>query len=290
MTNLITQHGPYHGHEVSAVLQAAAAATADGEALNTVGCTLALLQVVGAAFTGTVYFEGTQDGVSWGSVRAFSLEDGAAAITTTEDGLFAVPCAGLVQVRARINVGSGSVTVTGIGTTGALPAVGAVVQGVDGVGIDRVLDNVDGAIGAPNALAVWAGNQFYNETEWDRARGNVSREIWPSAARTATPTKADQINYNARGVVVVIDVTAAADTPSIVVTIQGLDPVSGQYYTLLASAAITGISTVVLRVYPGLTAAANLVANGILPRNWAIDVVHADGDSITYSVSADLIV
>lgn len=109
------------------------------------------------------------------------------------------------------------------------------------------------------------------------------------AARTATTNSGDLDNGQHRGLHVVIDVTAASATPSVVFTIQGKDEVSGQYYTLLASAAITGVGTTVLRVYPGLTAAANLVANDVLPKTWRVLATHADADSITYSVGACLI-
>lgn len=110
-----------------------------------------------------------------------------------------------------------------------------------------------------------------------------------SAARTATTNSGDLDNGQHRGLHVVIDVTAVSATPSVVFTIQGKDEVSGAYYTLLASAAITGTGTTVLRVYPGLTASANLVANDVLPKTWRVLATHADSDSITYSVGACLI-
>ena len=86
-----------------------------------------------------------------------------------------------------------------------------------------------------------------------------------------------------------IDVTAISATPSVTFTIQGKDDLSGKYYTILASAAITGTGTTVLRVYPGLTAAANLTANDVLPGTWRLITTHGDADSITYSVGASLI-
>ncbi len=110
------------------------------------------------------------------------------------------------------------------------------------------------------------------------------------AARTATPTKQNKANtVKARGAVIVIDVTAIAATPSVVFTVQGFDSASGKYYTILASAAIVGTGTTILRVYPGLTAAANLVASDVMPRIWAIDAVHGNANSITYSVGVNLI-
>lgn len=119
---------------------------------------------------------------------------------------------------------------------------------------------------------------------------NISVPLLASAARTATVATSDQSNTRHRGAVVIIDATAATSTPSVVATIQGKDELSGKYYTILASAAITGTGTTVLRVYPGLTAASNTVANDVLPSTWRVNLVHGDTDSITYSVAAQLIV
>lgn len=111
--------------------------------------------------------------------------------------------------------------------------------------------------------------------------------VLASAARTATVASADQYNPDGwRGVHVVIDVTAITATPSVVFTVQGRDPVSGQYYTILASAAVTATGTTVLRIFPGATAAANTVANDCVPPIWRVNAVHGDADSITYTVSA----
>lgn len=114
--------------------------------------------------------------------------------------------------------------------------------------------------------------------------------VFTSAARTATPTAFDgAAGSGVRGLHLVIDATAVTATPSVVFTIQGGDPVSGKFYTLLVSAAITGTGTTVLRVYPGLTAAANLVASDVLPPKWRVIATHGDADSITYSVAALLV-
>lgn len=114
--------------------------------------------------------------------------------------------------------------------------------------------------------------------------------VFASAARTATVASSTYANQQGhRGIQVVIDVTASADTPSVVFTVQGFSPLGEDYYTILASAAITGAGTTVLRVYPGLTAANNVVANDVLPAQWRVNAVHADADSITYSVNAILL-
>lgn len=66
-----------------------------------------------------------------------------------------------------------------------------------------------------------------------------------------------------KGCLVLINVTAV--TGSLTVTLQGVDPVSGATYNILASPAISSTGLTVLRVYPGLTASANAVANDVLP-------------------------
>ena len=114
--------------------------------------------------------------------------------------------------------------------------------------------------------------------------------VYASAARTADPTPEVYSNVDGyRGLHLVIDATASAATPSVVFTIEGYSALGNDFYTLLASAAITGAGTTVLRVFPGATAAANLVANDCLPPFWRVKAVHGDADSLTYSVAALLL-
>ena len=103
-------------------LQAAAAATGDGETLECVdgdGLTLAtaVLQVAGT-FVGTVTFEGSVDGSNWIAVQGTNLNSGAAASTATAAGLFRFAVAGLAALRARVSAyTSGAITVTACGVT-----------------------------------------------------------------------------------------------------------------------------------------------------------------------------
>lgn len=116
-----------------------------------------------------------------------------------------------------------------------------------------------------------------------------SIEVLASTARTATPTvDTFELGGSATGLILVIDVTAASATPSVVFTIQGYDMVSSKTWTVLASAAVTGTGTTVLRVSPHLTAAANTIAKDIVPAAFTLSAVHADADSITYSVAAQV--
>lgn len=116
-----------------------------------------------------------------------------------------------------------------------------------------------------------------------------TRTLYASAARTASPTAmADQANRKHRGVRVTIVVTAATGSPSVVFTLQGKDA-AGNYYTVLASAAVTGTGTTILTVFPGSAVAANASANAYLPGTWRVIAAHTGVDSITYSASAELL-
>ncbi len=115
--------------------------------------------------------------------------------------------------------------------------------------------------------------------------------VYASAARTATPTAVTVQVGRYNHLHLAIDVTAITSTPSVVCTIDGLDPVSGKYYNLLTSAALTesGVPyTRVLKIGPGLPVTANVSANDVLPDTIRITMTHGDSDSITYSVGANL--
>jgi hypothetical protein len=71
--------------------------------------------------------------------------------------------------------------------------------------------------------------------------------------------------------VLAVNVSAMSGSgTSLTVTLQGKDVVSGQYYTVLTSAAITTAGLTVLRIYPGISASANAAANDVLPPVWRV--------------------
>lgn len=123
---------------------------------------------------------------------------------------------------------------------------------------------------------------------------NRSLAVFGSAARDTTHDSEDLDNLNHRGVQLVVDVTdetVGGSTHSIVVKIQGKDEVSGKYYDLLESAAITATGTNLLTVYPSIAAVANEAVSNALPRTWRVRVEHtADGASdMTYTVGANML-
>lgn len=113
--------------------------------------------------------------------------------------------------------------------------------------------------------------------------------VLASAARTADPTAVDINTANHRGLIVLLDVTAIAATPSITVNIDGYDHNADETWTLLDGAAVTAVSHNVYRVYPGIAETANVAADDVLPLFVRVSVAHGDTDSITYSIDAILL-
>lgn len=117
---------------------------------------------------------------------------------------------------------------------------------------------------------------------------NTDNTLIASAALTTTQTGADQTNPTGKGLQVVLDMTVVG-TGSVTLEIDGKDSVSGKYYALLVGTAVVTNVTNVYRVYPGLVAVANAVANDILPKTWRIKVTANNANSATYSVGASVI-
>ena len=102
----------------------------------------------------------------------------------------------------------------------------------------------------------------------------------------------DQTNSNARGIKLVIDITALTGVgPTLTVTLQGKDAASGKYFNILVSAALAAVATTVLEVYPGIANAANVTQGVSLPRTWrVIAVIAGTTPAVTATVGASLIV
>lgn len=112
-----------------------------------------------------------------------------------------------------------------------------------------------------------------------------------TAQGAATVNGSDLENIGASGCHVVIDITAITGTsPTATFTLEGKDDASLKYYTILASAALTATGTTVLRVFPGATVAANLVASDILPRDFRIKcVVGGTTPAVTATVGVSMV-
>lgn len=92
---------------------------------------------------------------------------------------------------------------------------------------------------------------------------------------------------DAAGVAIVIDITAIT-AGSLTVTLEGYDRVSGKAFPILVSTALAAVGTTVLKVYPGITATANLAASDHAPVSFDVKAVIATGP-VTATISAHLL-
>jgi len=114
----------------------------------------------------------------------------------------------------------------------------------------------------------------------------MSNQAYASAVRAATFVGDDNRKVPGnRGLVAVLNVTAVPGTDTVQLTIEGKDPVSGVYSTILSAAARVATGTDVLTVGPGAAVTANVSANAALPDVYRARVIHSAGSNFTYSVS-----
>ena len=128
------------------------------------------------------------------------------------------------------------------------------------------------------------------------------REIVFSSAQRAAGAHTSNIitNHCAKGGIFYLDITAETGTSTLDVKLQVLDPIGGDWVDLgnnvagtgayafaQASAVTTGPT--ILTVYPGLSASANAVCNGILPVQFRAHAT-VGGTNMTFSLAVDLIV
>lgn len=153
--------------------------------------------------------------------------------------------------------------------------------------------NSDTVLPSLNALATGSYTLGYNPVtnQWERWRNNNEGTALVSALRTITTTSANITNYNARGIIIFLSVTAASGTGGLVTTIRGVDPISGGGSALHANPAAvitTGLFMYVL--YPGVNTGGSGGFQGTLPRTFNIRVTPGDATNYTYSVGYSLIV
>lgn len=148
--------------------------------------------------------------------------------------------------------------------------------------------------GAYQGIAVVESPLLYNGVSHDRQRNNNDLTLLASATRTVTTNSADQTNFNARGLIYFLNITANASAAGIRIYVQGKDPVSGNYFYMHADpTAVTTTGVFGYSCYPGASSAGgNVSILGIVcvPRIWRCQVIHLDASNVTYSVGCSLIV
>lgn len=250
---------------------------------DTVADTGAYVQFFGTYAGVTANFEGTIDGgTNWLPIGGYLINGNNAsssivnnvALATNSTAQYYLMIGACKQVRIRASAWTSGTANYGVMiTTDADPILPG--NGSSGSAVSNFPAAAAGtdASATPTTTSVYADGKLYNGATWDFSRGNVQAAVDTSTARTVTGTGATTINYNATGAKFWLNVTAASGTtPTLVWKIQWSPDGGTTWVDLdasnLSTASITTTGTAVLTVYPGLTTAANSVANNILPRHW----------------------
>lgn len=150
------------------------------------------------------------------------------------------------------------------------------------------------AVPDPTVPQVLSHQMLWNgDISWHKQRGNVTAEVLASAARTATINSASQTNHNARGVTLLLNVTAnPGGLATLTVSIETQLANVWRALTAFAATASGTNATYIYQLYPGIvetSAVGNVEVQGLgLPRFWRVTVTHSGAGSWTYSASSSL--
>lgn len=112
-------------------------------------------------------------------------------------------------------------------------------------------------------------------------------DLLASAARTATASVSGPTNYNFRGVMLSLIITAASGTGGLSVRPYGRAlSLTGATWITSFPTAIVATGTYNYQIYPGATfsGATNTCWPIVLPMYWGVSVNHGDASSYTYSL------
>lgn len=124
-------------------------------------------------------------------------------------------------------------------------------------------------------------------TKQERPKGSI--KAFPSLSRAAaTYNSSDLKAANAKRAHIVIDVTNVGGAGTLDVLVQGKDPVSGKYYTILDFAQITTVTVVAGKIAPGIPAAAGLAVDDALPAEFRVNAI-VGTNAVIFSVGINII-
>jgi len=122
---------------------------------------------------------------------------------------------------------------------------------------------------------------------------NAQVALLASATKTATNATAKLRNRHVRGVLLLLNVSAASGTGGLTVRIRAYETISGNTINLLAdTAAITATGTYGFLLHPNAGAAADGIRVSrafLLSQDWDVQISHGDASNYTYSLSAELL-
>lgn len=269
---------------------------------DTVSCTGAYILVSGTYAGVSIVIEGTVDGATtWVPLAGYQINaTSSSGLTTFTPGTngqaqYYILVGACQQIRVRSTAWtSGTMNVAGLETLDADPIALPNSAGTAVSNFSAAAGTSDGS-GGPTTTSVYADEMLFNGATWDRSRANFQLALDGSSARTASGNSAAMTNYNARGAIFYVNVTAASGTtPTFVWKVQWSYDGGTTYVDLdatnAATASITTTGTAKLVVYPGVATATNAGLNSPLPRHFRTAwVIGGTTPSFTFASYAQFI-
>lgn len=155
------------------------------------------------------------------------------------------------------------------------------------------IGNTDNQSASTLLIASSAFAERYNGTGWDRQRNNAEEVALASASDTAGGrVSADLVNYNARGIAILLNITARSGAAAFdAINVQA--KLASGYDTIYTFGSLTIATTgqFAFCIYPGAASAGawqSAPLQGIIPRNFRIDTDTTTdnvANNMTYSVT-----
>lgn len=188
-----------------------------------------------------------------------------------------------------------------VGTANALGANAMSLSISDGLVANKAtvaaFHSADNTAPGGTAFGLMTGGveQLLNQAgNLDRQRNNqdpTANSITFAATNTSANTS-DQINFNGRGVIAYLSISAnTTATVNAVVTLYSKDPVSGQYFPQGASANLLAGNIAngwAVTFYPGISVS-NTALNTVVPRTFKVGVAFTGAGAITGALNLGII-
>lgn len=144
------------------------------------------------------------------------------------------------------------------------------------------------AFANPTVQMVSADVLNYNGSSWDRHRNNYGETVISSVTTNSGGSSPTMTNYNARGAIFFVNITAATGTlPTLTMQVQALDPTSGVWANITGAltTVLASVGMTTLTIGNGITLIANAQVNVNLPRTYRVSyTIGGISPSFTFSV------
>jgi len=170
-----------------------------------------------------------------------------------------------------------------ISTQGALKAASVMLSSGSLVVENAASGATDSNSGSAHGAS--ASLQF-NGSSYERQRGNTEGALLASSVRATDTNSANQTNYNARGVIIYINVDIAAAGETVTPKLYLRDTTSSADFLIWTGAAINVSGLKAYLFYPGTTSTSYTEAVDIaISRSWYLTMDHSASGNWTYSAS-----